>query len=92
MLFIIAVHDNVTDCRSTEQTIISFTHQENFMPMQIEHIDAIARQKVLRRFVWNLTTADECDGCLWSCHATGSRLDEVHPKGLALTRLHGSHN
>ena len=47
---------------------------------------------VLRRFVWKLTTAGVCGRCLWSCRAAGSRLDEVHPKGLALTRLHGSHN
>jgi len=50
------------------------------------------KEEALRRFLWKLTQDVERGRCFRSCHAAGSRLDEVHPKGLALMRLHGSHN
>lgn len=39
---------------------------------------------------WNLKYASKCLGGVRFGRAVGSRLDEVHPKGLALMRLRAS--
>ena len=45
MSYFLPFPDCVTNCRFIGHTRIGIKSQEKFMPMQIEHIDAIARQK-----------------------------------------------